>query len=231
MQILQHNCRKTYAIMIATLEAGLELGVGLVCLQEPYVGREFRHVGYQIYWPEAGAQGNRRMAVAIRRDLFNQAVVEARTDLIDHPYIMAVDIWERGRAKEKKRRTRVINCYDNWVGPGLCWQGNIEERRRAIEDVRWDSVLEGRCLLLGDFKVHSPLWNPQASGRTNAGPMESLIESENLYVNNTLGIPTRPKTTPGMSIIDLSLTTVDMGPLLAWMVDEATQPGQTTSCW
>jgi ribonuclease HI len=220
MRILQHNCRKTYAITIAALEAGLQLGVGLVCLQEPYIGNEFRHGGYQIYWPEAGAQENRRVAVAIRRDIFNQAVVEARTDLIDHPYIMAVDIWELGRAKEKKRRTRVINCYDNWLGPGLCWQGDIEERRRAIEDVHWDSVLEGRCLLLGDFNAHSPLWNPQANGRTNAVPLENLIESESLYINNKLGIPTRPKTTPGISIIDLSLTTVDMGPLLAWTVDE-----------
>ncbi|KAJ5453717.1 uncharacterized protein N7458_004673 [Penicillium daleae] len=129
MRILQHNCRKTYAITIAALEAGLQLGAG------------------------------------------------------------------------------------------LCWQGNIEERRRAIEDVHWDSVLEGRCLLLGDFNAHSPLWNPQANRRTNAVPLESLIESESLYINNKLGIPTRPKTTPGISIIDLSLTTVDMGPLLAWTVD------------
>jgi hypothetical protein len=163
---------------------------------------------------------NRRVAVAIRRDLFNQAVVEARTDLIDHPYIMAMDIWELGRAKEKKRRTRVINCYDNWLGPGLCWQGDIEERRRAIEDVHWDSVLEGRCLLLGDFNAHSPLWNPQANARTNARLLEDLIERESLYINNTLGVPTRPKTTPGISIIDLSLTTVEMGPLEAWTVDE-----------
>lgn len=101
MRILQHNCRKTYAIRIAALEAGLELGVGLVCLQEPYIGTEFRHGGYQIYWPQAGTQRNRRVAVAIRRNLHNQLVVEARTDLIDHPYIMAVDIWDLGRAKER----------------------------------------------------------------------------------------------------------------------------------
>jgi hypothetical protein len=46
MRILQHNCRKTYAVTIAALEAGLELGVSLACLQEPYIDREFRHGGY-----------------------------------------------------------------------------------------------------------------------------------------------------------------------------------------
>ena len=220
MRVVQHNCRKTYAITIAALEAGLELGVGLVCLQEPYVAKEFRHTGYQIYWPQAGAQSNRRVAVGIRRDLYSQLIVEARTDLIDHPYIMVVDVWDLGRAGEKKRRTRLVNCYDNWLGPGLCWQGDKEERRRAIEDVQWDGVLEGRCLILGDFNAHSPLWNPEANGRANARLLENLIEKESLYINNTPGVSTRPKTTPGISIIDLSLTTLAMGPLLAWNVDE-----------
>ena len=219
MRILQHNCRKTYAVMIAALEAGLELGVGLVCLQEPYIDREFRHGGYQIYWPEAGELRNRRVTMAIRRDLFNRTTVEARTDLINHPYIMVLDIWELGRAGERARRTRVINCYDNRLGVGHCWQGGNDRQRRAIEDVGWDEVLEGRCLLLGDFNAHSPIWNPLANIRTNAGPLESLIEEESLYINNEPGVPTRPKATPGISIIDLALTTVSMGPLQAWMVD------------
>ena len=48
MRLLQHNCRKTYAVTVAALEAGLELGVGLACLQEPYIDTEFRHGGYQM---------------------------------------------------------------------------------------------------------------------------------------------------------------------------------------
>ena len=45
MRILQHNRRKTYAVTIAALDAGLhvQLGVGQVCLQEPCIGKEFRH--------------------------------------------------------------------------------------------------------------------------------------------------------------------------------------------
>lgn len=103
-----------------------------------------------------------------------------------------LDVWELGRAREKTRRTRVVNCYDNWLGAGQPWQGENERRRRAIEDVNWDEVLEGRCLLLGDFNAHSPLWNPLAGSRTNAGPLEDLIERKDLFINNEPGVPTRP---------------------------------------
>ena len=160
MLVLQHNCRKTYAVTIAALEAGIELGIGLACLQEPYVQKEFRHGGYQMYWPETGTHGNRRVAMAIRRDLLNKVMVEARTDLLDHPYLMVLDVWELGRAREKTRRTRVINCYDNWLGPGHCWQGSSGRQRRAIQDICWDRILEGRCLLVGDFNAHSPYGTP-----------------------------------------------------------------------
>ena len=220
MQLLQHNCRKTYAVTVAALEAGLELGVGLACLQEPYIDMEFRHGGYQIYWPEAGSPRDWRVAIAIRRDLVNKVIVEARTDLIDHPYLIAMDVWELNRAREKTRRTRIINCYDNWLGIGHCWQGESERQRRALEDVQWEQVTEGRCLLVGDFNAHSPLWNPLVRARVNAGPLEDLIDKAGLYINNELGVSTRPKRTPGISIIDLALTTVSMGPLETWGIDQ-----------
>ena len=52
MLVLQHNCRWTYAVNIAALELGLQLGVGLACIQEPYIDRDFSHPGYLFYWPE-----------------------------------------------------------------------------------------------------------------------------------------------------------------------------------
>ena len=77
MRLLQHNCRKTYAVTVAALEAGLELGVGLACLQEPYIDTEFRHGGYQIYWPESGSRRDRRVVVVIWWDLASKVIVEA----------------------------------------------------------------------------------------------------------------------------------------------------------
>jgi hypothetical protein len=57
MLVIQHNCRRAYAITIAALEAGLERQAGIICLQEPYIEREFRHGGYLIYWPEEASIG------------------------------------------------------------------------------------------------------------------------------------------------------------------------------
>jgi hypothetical protein len=68
MRMLQHYYRKTYAVTIAALETG----VGLACLQEPYLDRKFRNGGYQIYWPENRTHRNRRLAIAIRRELLHK---------------------------------------------------------------------------------------------------------------------------------------------------------------
>ena len=43
-----------------------------------------------------------------------------------------------------------------------------------------------------------PLWNPLAGAQVNAGPLEDLIDKDlidkaGLYINNELGIFTRPK--------------------------------------
>ena len=52
MLVVQNNCWGAYAVTIAALEAGLEIGAAMVCLQEPYVGRDFGHGGYVIWWSE-----------------------------------------------------------------------------------------------------------------------------------------------------------------------------------
>ena len=52
MLVVQNNCQGTYVVTIAALEAGFEIGAAMVCLQEPYVGRDFGHGGYVIWWPE-----------------------------------------------------------------------------------------------------------------------------------------------------------------------------------
>jgi len=199
MLVIQHNCRKAYAITIAALELGLQLGMGLACLQEHYVERDFRHEGYLLYWPEKGEHRDSQVVIAVCRNLLNKLAIEACTDLLDHPYLMALDIWELGRARERIQRTQIVNCYDNWLGAECCWQGENPRRRQAIEDANWDQIIEGRCLLLGDFNTYSPVQNPQARARTNAGPMKALIEGFNLYINNNPDTLTRPKSTPGVS--------------------------------
>ena len=94
MLVIQHNCRKTYAITIAALETGLKLNAAFICLQELYIGlnQHISYPGYTLYWLEAGEYKNKRVTIAVRRDLITQLIIEARINLIDYPYALAIDI-------------------------------------------------------------------------------------------------------------------------------------------
>ena len=160
--IVQHNCCRVYATSIAALETGLRLGAALVCLQEPYVDSDFGHGGFAIRWPEAETRRECRVAVAVQKDLLNTLAFDTQTDLINHPYFLVTDIWELalGPQRQRQRRTRVVNVYDNIIGEGCTWQGSVARWRRALEDVNWEPVLQGRVLLIGDFNAYSEMWNP-----------------------------------------------------------------------
>jgi hypothetical protein len=49
--------------------------------------------------------------------------------------------------------------------------------------------------------------------------LEALIETFTLHINNDMDEATRPKKSPGASIIDLTLTTVDIGALPTWGIE------------
>lgn len=43
-------------------------------------------------------------------------IAESRSDIVDHPYLQLMDEWELDSMNKKKRRTRMANVFDNWVG-------------------------------------------------------------------------------------------------------------------
>ena len=150
-----------------------------------------------------------------------QLIIEARTDLLNHPYALVLDIWDiQPVTKTKKRRTRLINVYDNRIGLGTCYKGDAERTWRAIEDIQWQPLLRGRAVLLGDFNAQSPLWDPFITQRKEAGPLETIIEDFDLILNNEQGAITRPGNKKKGSIIDLTFTTTDLGLLDLWVIDE-----------
>ena len=113
----------------------------------------------------------------------------------------------------------MVNVYDNRVGQGCTWEGDMPQNQRVLEDIMWDRVIRGRVLFLGDVNAHSPVWNPHYRRRDNAKPLEDLIEKFDLLINNKLGRTTRPAST-GVSVIDLALSTVELGFLTLWEVPE-----------
>jgi hypothetical protein len=66
-------------------------------------------------------------------------------------------VWElHPQSKQKRRKTRLINCYDNRIGLNTTYQGDVDSNRRAIEDIDWALLIQGRTILLEDFNAHSP---------------------------------------------------------------------------
>lgn len=220
MRIVQHNCQRNYAVCQATFQVGLDIGAEILCLQEPYLGEKgMVHPAYEFRFSNIGETRQQRVAVGVRKDIQGRIVVESRSDIIEHPYIQVLDVWELDIQKKKKRKSRIVNVYDNWIGEGQPWTGNNNIRRRAIEDVNWDVVIESRTIIVGDFNAHSPYWNPTCQRRQRAAQLEFIIDKYGLLINNDMTTATRPKQTPGCSIIDLTLTTPDLGFLHAWTID------------
>ena len=216
MLVIQQNCGKGYEYTISALEAGLGLEASVVCIQESFLGNQsLAHGGFNLYWP-SGTDNRRdmRVLVAIKKDILNKVIIENRTDLVSHPYCIVLDIRERNPTSEKySRKTRVVNLYDNKIGNRCVWQ------QRAIQDIPWGLIIRGQVLILGDMNARSSIWNPHCRQSINAGPLEELIESYELIVNNDTEFPTRPSSL-GISIIDLALTSPDLGPLRVWEIPD-----------
>lgn len=66
------------------------------------------------------------------------------------------------------------------------------------------------------------MWNPHCQRRNNAGPLEQLIDSYELIVNNDPDYATRPSSQGSLSIIDLALISPELGPLRLWEIQKNT---------
>jgi hypothetical protein len=151
MIVLQHNCNGTAVLMVAALEAAIERGAEVACLQEPHVGRKYTisHPSFQIRWPECAKQDT-RVALAIRNDALDRYVFEERTDLVDNAHVQFLDVWETV-GRRKMRRTRLINIYNRAREQGGGY---------TIDHIDLSRLIEGRTVLAGDFNARSPTWDP-----------------------------------------------------------------------
>ena len=150
----------------------------------------------------------------------DKIMVDHKTDLVNYLYFMLLEIKELDpRSKRPGRKTRVVNAYDNRVGRGCTWDGGIDRVRRALEDVNWEPVIQGRVLIAKDINAHSPVWNSYCHEKQNASVLEEIIDEYGLLVNNEPGRSTRP-VSQGISVIDLALSTTALGPLTLWEIPE-----------
>lgn len=59
-----------------------------------------------------------------------------------------------------RRKTRIVNIYDNKLGKIQIWEGPDRRVRRAIQDILWESIIKRQMLILGDMNAYSSIWNP-----------------------------------------------------------------------
>ena len=135
MLIIQHNYGRGYESTVTTLETALNIGAGLVCLQEPFLGnKDIAHSAFNFYWL-GRVRADARVLTAVKKELRNKIIVENRTDLVDYLYLVALDIWDIDKQSNRlTSRTRVINIYDNRVGQRCTWVRYTSRNRSALED-------------------------------------------------------------------------------------------------
>lgn len=76
------------------LKTAIILGAGIVMIQEPFIdNREISHRGFNLYWPQ-GERKEIRAMTAIKKDMVNKIVIDHRTDFINYPYFMPLEIRE-----------------------------------------------------------------------------------------------------------------------------------------
>ena len=52
----------------------------------------FSHPGYEIKWPEKGKNSEKRVFTTIKKDLLTKIITENHSNLVDHPYFLAIDV-------------------------------------------------------------------------------------------------------------------------------------------
>ena len=106
------------------LKTALNIGAGIVILKEPFIGsRKLSYSAFNLYWPQ-GDRTAMRVMIAMRRNLVDKIVVEYKTDLINHFYFMFLEIQDLNLSKKPRRKTEILNIYDNQVGQGCSSTGN-----------------------------------------------------------------------------------------------------------
>ena len=108
----------------------------MVCIQEPFIEqRAIQHNSFNLHWL-GGERKDARVLTAIKKDLVNRVVIKKRSDLVNHPYVMTLDIKDLDqKTRLPSKRIRVVNVYDQVIGREYTYLGAYARRRRAIEDV------------------------------------------------------------------------------------------------
>ena len=206
IKLLQVNLNKSAPATESTLQLAIELKVDLVIVQEPWLipnnqdrdyanTRSISHQGFTQILPNYDPILRPRTLVYVSRSCFAQ--VNLCSISPQDPDLLILDI------KDKNLGFKLFNIYNEKD------QSNISSR--TLERALYSQTLSTNSLVLGDFNIHHPWWDPLAPMSTGAQQLVEWIDQQNLSLLNSPGESTffRPNLTRG-SVIDLTLATENL---------------------
>lgn len=103
-------------------------------------------------------------------------------NLVSHPYCIVLDIIQGEiYAKRQKKKSRIVNVYDNILGKRQTWQDLEQKIRQTTQDVLWLPIIKQQMLIVGDMNMHGLMWNPHCNMRRNAKLLKEFIEKYKLW--------------------------------------------------
>ena len=164
----------------------------LVCLCETMVKKhEPKFIGYNVLWKHRdGDKGG--LAILVRHDISFKEVDfnEFQGGGLE---LQIIEFAGQGGT------IRLANIY------------NPNQNILVPEFNHYLDILGNRCILIGDFNAHSPLWDSRARSNSTGRNIERILESRNLEILNEIELPTYIDNTTGRtSCLDLCIASPEI---------------------
>ena len=147
-----------------------------------------KYNGFNLHWPGEKRRAA-RVLIIIRKNLINRIVIKKRSDLIDHPYLIVLNIGDfNQKTRIPIRRIKVINIYNQIIGREYTQLGAYLRKRRAMEDISQNKIIIERTIFISDFNAHNSKQNSIYENSIKARSLEALLTKFSLIIINEEGV-------------------------------------------
>lgn len=223
LKVIQANLMKSSAATESLLQLALELDASILLIQEPRIikstssmgetsFRSINHPAFVQILPIMNTQtspdrNTPRTMAYLKRNLGGNLQVTLRADLSADPDCTILEI------QQGNTNFFIFNIYNQ-----TC-------RHRAVqplpfERILWQRQVPGPSIVLGDFNMHHPSWDPESPISTGVDRLIDWVDENELCLLNTPGQGTfhRPNLNRE-TVIDLTFATSSMlENIKSWMV-------------
>ena len=212
LRILQANLNKSQSATESTLQMAIELSVDIIAVQEPWLtsftkdpldyseARSTLHSSFIQSLPTLPSNSSRPRVLFYFSRSFQAQINPNRTFSLPDPDFLAVDI------QYQRASFTLLNVYNE--------DDQLDTGRKTIERVLLANTLPPSSLLLGDFNIHHPWWEPACPRvSTEAERFVNWIEDQGITLLNTPGCGTFFRSNMQReTVLDLSFCTSDLEP-------------------